>query len=128
MIRISIKGTGIELTPAIDEYVRKRTLNFEKLISSEDSSSYLAVEVGKETEHHKSGDIFFAEFNLHIAGHDFRARRGGGDINSAVDIAKDELMDAVRAHKGKQSTMLRRGSQAVKDMLRGFPWRRRRSK
>jgi len=125
-MNVTIKATNTTLTPSIDEYVRKRVGTFDKLIDSEDTSARVAVEVGKDTEHHKSGDIFFAEINLHIAGRDFRTRRDGSDIYSAIDIAKDEIMDAVRGYKGRQATMLRRGGQAIKNMIRGFPFRRKR--
>ena len=98
---------------------------FDKLIHQEDTSANVSVEVGKTTEHHKSGNVFFAEFNLHTAGKNFYVRREAADIYTAIDVVKDELMDAVRAHKGKKKTLFRRGSQAMKNMLRGLPFRKK---
>lgn len=124
-MHIKIKATNTTLTPQIEEYISKKVEALDKLVSKEDTSAQVAVEVGKTTEHHKSGDVFFAEFNLHIAGGDFIAKQEAADLYAAIDIAKDELMHAVRAHKGKQQTMLRRGGQMVKNMLRGFGRKRK---
>ncbi len=124
-MNINIKSTNTSLTPQIEVFLRKKLAVLEKIISPEDSSVQIYVEIGKETEHHKSGEVFFAEFNLHIAHKDFRVRRNGSDIYTAIDIAKDELFATVRTHKGKSETLLRRGSSMIKNMVRGFPWRRR---
>jgi putative sigma-54 modulation protein len=119
-MKITIKATNTTLTPAIEEYITKKLAHLEKLVDADDTSSHIAVEVGKENEHHKSGDVFFAEFTMHIAHKDFRVRENGSDIYAAIDVAKDELTDAVRGFKGKQTTLLKRGGKAVKDMLRGW--------
>lgn len=124
-MNITIKATGTSLTPQVDEYARKKAAMLEKLIPEEDTSAQLAIEVGKATGHHKTGDIFFAEFNLHLAGKNFYARQEAADIYVALDLVKDEVIHAIRTYKGKQTTLLRRGSQRVKDMLRGFPFRRK---
>jgi ribosomal subunit interface protein len=120
----NIKATNTTLTPSIEEYIAKKTAALDKLIHPEDTSSMLHIELGKSTEHHKSGDIFFAEFNLHIAGKDLRARQESSDLFAAIDLAKDELVHGLRTYKGKRQTLLRRGSQRVKDMMRGMNWRK----
>lgn len=124
-MNINIKATNVSLTPAVDDYIRKKVAMFDKLIHQNDTSANVAVEVGKTTEHHKSGNVFFAEFNLHTAGKNFYVRREASDMHTAIDIVKDELMDAVRAHKGKKETLFRRGSQVMKNMLRGLPFRKK---
>jgi ribosomal subunit interface protein len=121
----SIKATNVTLTPAIEDYVRKKVLLLEKLVNKDDTSARISIEIGKATEHHKSGNVFFAELNLHIAGKYFRTRRNAPDMYAAIDIAKDDLMDTLRGYKDKKTTLFRRGSQKIKDMIRGFTWRRK---
>ncbi len=124
-MNINIKATNTSLTSAIEDYVGKKVAMLQKVISQEDTSASIYVEIGKTTEHHKSGDVFFAEFNLHIAGKNFYARREAGDIYSAIDIVKDDLVDSIIAHKGKRETLFRRGSQSLKNMIRGLPFRKK---
>lgn len=124
-MNFTVKATNTTLTPTIEEYIGKKIAQFDKIIPGEDTSAHMSVEIGKETEHHKTGDVFFAELNLHIAGKDFRTRRNGQDMYAALDIAKDELLDTVRGYKNKKTTLYRRGKLMVKDMMRGFNWKRK---
>lgn len=119
-MKIKIKATNMPLTPLVDDYLRKKIALIEKLISSDDTSADLHVEVGKTSAHHKSGDVFRAEFNLHIAGKDFYVEREAGDLLAAIDEAKDELADTMRSHKNKRMTLIRRGGQKIKELIRGF--------
>ena len=70
-MKINIKATGIELTPAISNYVHKKLAMIEKHIEGKNKDVVAQVKVAKVTEHHKLGDIFRAE--VHIVG-------GGLDI------------------------------------------------
>ncbi len=124
-MNINIKATNTTLTPSVDDYIRKKVAALEKYIPAEDTSAQVAVEVGKATSHHKTGDVFFAEFNVHIAGKDFYAHREAGDIFAAIDIVKDEVLEALRTYKDKRKTLFRRGSQAVKDLLHGINFKRK---
>ena len=121
----NIKATNISLTTAIENYVGKKVAMLQKIIDQEDTSASIYVEIGKTTEHHKSGDVFFAEFNLHIAGKNFYSRKEASDIYSAIDIVKDDLADSIISHKGKRETLFRRGAQSLKNMIRGLPFRRK---
>ena len=119
-MKTHIKVTNTSLTPAIEEYIYKKMEMLDKLIHKDDTSAHVAVEVGKNSEHHKAGEIFFSELNMHIAGKDLRVRFDADDIYAAIDKAKDEMMHALRAHRGKRETLLRRGGSAIKNMLKGF--------
>ena len=135
----NIKGTKIDLTPAITDYVKKRLSALSKVISAEDTSARADIEVGKRTIHHKEGDLFFAEVNLHLAGRDFRAVSEQADLYTAIDEAKDEIIREVVNHKDRERTLIRRGGAIVKDLMRGvtdfgrgfskrFSWKRFRRK
>ena len=117
---ISIKATNTELTPAIADYVRKRIAMFDKVVDGDDQSARVVAEVGKTTQHHKEGNFFFAEFNMHIAGKDFRARVEKDDLYAAIDEAKDEIIREVTGWKNKRRTLIRWGGAAIKNFLRGW--------
>lgn len=115
----SIKATLMELTPEIADYARKRIIMLDKVVSRDDESARASIEVGKTTEHHKEGNLFFAEFNVHIAGKDFRVVAEKDELFAAIDEAKDGIIREVTQYKDKRRTLIRRGGAAIKNILRG---------
>jgi putative sigma-54 modulation protein len=85
-----IKATNIDLTPAIKEYVEKRLSTLVNLCEKYSPADVVA-EVGKNSQHHQKGEVFFAEFNLTIPGATLRATSTQEDLYAAIDDAKDEL-------------------------------------
>ena len=86
----SLKATGIDLTPAIKEYVELKLDYIAKLVSKEESAS-IDVEVGKSTYHHNKGEIMFARFTLSIPGEMFTVEETEEELYKAIDKAKDDL-------------------------------------
>jgi putative sigma-54 modulation protein len=119
----SIQATNIVLTPAITNYVDKKISLLEKFLPVGDESVKCAVEVGKITKHHKSGDIFKAEVNLHISGKDFYAVSEKDDLYAAIDEVKDEIAKQVISHKDKSETLMRKGGLRIKNIMKGLDWR-----
>ncbi len=119
----------MELTDALREYVEQKIRPLEKLTTVASESLHAAVEIGKTTHHHKQGNVFRAEVNLHIAHDLIRAVAVQEDLYAAIDEMKQELAVDLAKHKGKKKTLFKRGAQAVKAMLRGAEnfIRRRRS-
>jgi putative sigma-54 modulation protein len=124
-MKINIKATGIELTPAISDYVHKKVSSLEKYL--EKGSDVVAqVEVGKSTQHHKSGEVFRAEVHLIGAGFDLYAASEQTDLYAAIDVVKDEISRNLTHQKGKRFALARRGGRMVKDMMRGLnPFKKR---
>jgi ribosomal subunit interface protein len=85
-----IKGTNMELTEAIKQYLDKRLGSLAN-ICEKYSPCDVAIEVGKTSQHHQKGNVFFAEFNLTIPGETLRATSTKEDLYEAIDDAKDEL-------------------------------------
>jgi putative sigma-54 modulation protein len=118
-MQISIKATGIELTPAISEYVDKKVSMLEKYL--EPNPDIIArVEVGKDTNHHKHGEIFRAEVHIVGAGKDVYAVEHAVDLYAAIDKVKDRAAHELTSGKGRRFALARRGGRKVKDMMRGI--------
>jgi len=118
-MNIDIKTTHIDLTPSIRAYVEEK-LNVlaGKLVDSDDTSAYAQVEVGTGGKHHKSGDVFRAEINVHTRYGDFRVVEKKGDLYAAIDMAKDTMFREMRRAKTKKVDQSRRGGLSFKRMLR----------
>jgi ribosomal subunit interface protein len=119
-MNITIKATGIELTQELSEYVYKKIGPVEKYFNGKNSDVIARVEIGRSTEHHKTGDIFRAEVHIAGDGLDLYAVAEKEDTYSAIDIVKDEIVREARKVKDKQSTLARRGGAVVKNVMKGF--------
>lgn len=117
-MKINIKATGIELTPAISDYVHKKVTTLEKYITNDDAVAQ--VEVGRTTQHHKTGDVFKAEVHVTGAGLDLYAVSEHSDLYAAIDLVKDEIVRNTIQLKGKRESLSRRGGRMVKDMMKGL--------
>jgi ribosome-associated translation inhibitor RaiA len=120
-MRKNLKVTNMSLTAEDTDYLDKRLGLLDKLILVENrETAMLDVEVGRTTAHHQSGDVYRAEFNLHVGSKHFRSVSEKSDLLSAIDDAKDQLAEELRTSHDKQLTIARRGAKMVKDMIRGL--------
>jgi ribosomal subunit interface protein len=122
-MKINIKATAIELTPAITKYVEKKIGSLDKYIRNEDAVAQ--VEVGRTTQHHNKGDVFKAEVHVTGAGLDVYAAVEKEDLYVGIDAVKDEIVRNVLGKKEKE-TMARRGARYVKDVIKGLNFFKRR--
>lgn len=114
----AIQSKNFQITRAISRYLDKKTNGINKFTNLRDPNTRLDIEIGKISEHHKQGDIFRIEFNLHVGGEYYRAVAKEVDIYSAIDIAQEELLRQLRKNKGKKLRMIKRGGAKIKEMLR----------
>jgi len=116
----NIKTTNIDLTPEISDYVEKRLQALDTFIDTDDTTAMCDVEIGKTTMHHKAGNIFRAEINVHTKGDHFRAVREEETLYAAIDTAKDEMARWLRRHKQKRFRLIKKGGARLKDLMRRF--------
>jgi len=122
-MQINLKGKNIELTEQIKDYALKRVTNLEKLLSSmetEKGEINVYFELGRSTEHHKSGLVFHSDCHININGKEFYAESDKEDIYQAIDEIKDSLYEDIRRNKERRSTLFIRGARSVKKMLKGL--------
>ncbi len=118
-MRINIKATGTELTPAIRDYVMGKIKSLQKFLPAE-HDPLLTVEIGKTTQHHKEGELFRAELQVTYGEVSLRVQKIEHDLSAAIDVAKDELIDLITATGKKKTTLLKRGGRWIKDLTRGL--------
>jgi len=98
----SLKGTNMEVTEAIRDYVFSKLEMIEKLVVNYEPVAELSVEVGKTTLHHNKGPFFRCEMNLKLPGVMLRAEQEAGDLYAAIDGVKDQLREQIKRHKEKK--------------------------
>ncbi len=120
-MNINIKATNIELTDAIREYVEKRLEGLDTLLSNSQEELMIQVEVGKTTNHHKSGeDVYMAEVNMRTEGKLLRSRAETGDLYAAIDKVRDQAFDTAKKLKSRERSFIRKGGQQVKTFIKKF--------
>ncbi|MEK9185991.1 MAG: ribosome-associated translation inhibitor RaiA [Patescibacteria group bacterium] len=119
-MKINIKGTNLSVSPDISAYLDEKLKSAIKLIDQDDETAIFDIELGRTTRHHQTGDIFRAEINLHRRGGNNRAVSEAGDIFSAIDLVKDQILSELRGAKGKRLHFIRKSGRQVKEWLRRF--------
>ncbi|QQG42931.1 MAG: ribosome-associated translation inhibitor RaiA [Candidatus Giovannonibacteria bacterium] len=114
-MRVSLKGTNIQLLESTREYVDKKIVrSAEKLLVHDGDALSLEIEVGKTTRHHKTGPYFRAEANLSVGKTMLRAEALGETLNEAIDLVEGELTREIKKFKEKKRTMLLRSARKIK--------------
>jgi ribosomal subunit interface protein len=122
-MQINLQGKNFEVTDPIRDYVLKRVTNLEKLLSSiEQNGGEVMVnfEVGKSTNHHKSGEVFHSDCLININGEKFYSSSDKEDIYQTIDEIKETLFNEIRKNKDRRQTLFKRGAASVKKMLKGL--------
>ncbi len=108
----------MEITDAIRDYTLEKMRSLEKLVSRDDTSAKLSIELSKTTNHHLNGQVFQAEALLHIRGKDTSLRTTQDDLYKAIDILKDMLVRELAQHKDKERSIIRRSAHKVKSLFK----------
>lgn len=119
-MKINIKGTNLVVSPDISAYLNEKLKSVIKLIDPSDPTAMFNIELGLTTRHHQTGDIFRAEINLYRRGGNNRAVSEAGDIFSAIDLVKDQMLNELRGAKGRRLYFIRKSGRQVKEWLRRF--------
>lgn len=120
-MKYNVKATDFPITPAISEYLDKKISHLDKFVNPNLEDSIMCyVEIGKTTGHHKTGDLFKAEFTVHIGGKVFRASTEKEDLYSAIDVAIEEMGEELKSFKNKKKSLIRRGASKIKSIIKGL--------
>lgn len=131
-MKINIKATNLDLTPAIKQYIEEKIGGLEKLLSSKSTdwepsvgrpTVEAFVEISRTTKHHHKGPVFRAEINVPMPGQGkvLRAEAEQWDIRVAIDQIKDEIQIELKKYNKSQAAKFKRGSRMIKNLLRFSP-------
>ncbi len=114
-MNIIVKGTHMEVTESIRDYLEKKLRSLEKFL---DSNAKIEAELGKTSNHHRHGDIFLAELNINNEGKTTFIRTEQADLYAAIDKVRDEAADILASKKDKKQSLFRKGAQRMKNLFR----------
>jgi putative sigma-54 modulation protein len=119
MLNIKTRSTNFDMTPAIEDYVSKKVSSLGKFLDVQKENILCEVELGKTTNHHKSGDIFRAEVNIvGPQNTQFYAVAEESDLYAAIDVVRDQIEREIVTKKEKRETLFRRGASRFKALAK----------
>ena len=123
-MQIIIKTKNLELTGQLESFINKKIGGLKKFLTSFEGHALpiaggrnlfdTFVEVEKDTNHHRKGDIFSAEAKLYLPGKSLFAKAHGDDLMKVISELRDELESEIRRYKSKVIEFPRRQSKKLK--------------
>ena len=100
-MKMLLKATSLELTPAIKTFIEDKIGSLEKFLKRFEALGEIKceVEIARSTKHHRKGNVFHAEVNLYLPKKTLRAEFEGTDVRSAIDKVKDKLKTEIGKYK-----------------------------
>lgn len=108
-----VKGTNMELTEVIKDYINEKIGGLEKFW---DKIIDADVEVGLINKHHHSGEIYRCEVNMRVPGQVLRVEKTEKNLYKAIDKVKDHLREIIEEQQGKRVAKRRRGARLGKEI------------
>ncbi|MBP9864011.1 ribosome-associated translation inhibitor RaiA [Patescibacteria group bacterium] len=105
---INIHASGMELTPAIRQYVEEKFGMLEKYASN---ILMIDVDLGMDTHHHQKGDIFFCSAKIDIPNDMLTVEKTEEDLYKAIDKVKDHLQESLIERKERARDLRRKGGE-----------------
>ncbi len=118
-MHIDISARGMEITEAIRDYAERKLSALSRFLRRVDDLR-ASVILGKETAHHRDGEVFTVEVELFADGKSFYSDETGENLYAAIDIVQAELERMITTEKEKRGNLVRRGGRKVKEMFQRF--------
>jgi len=99
-MRIDISAKGIEITGAIRDYAKKKISALSRFLKGA-RELRASLMLGKETAHHREGEVFVVEAELSVDGRSFHSDEKGDDLYATIDAVQEELERMITKRKGK---------------------------
>ncbi|MBU4348216.1 ribosome-associated translation inhibitor RaiA [Patescibacteria group bacterium] len=96
-MNLDIKFTNLDLTPVIKEYIENKILPLSKFIEKWEKIGAVNAqfELARTTNHHRKGEVYYAEINIKLNGKTLRAEHSALDAYEAIDKAKDIIKESI---------------------------------
>jgi putative sigma-54 modulation protein len=111
-MKITIKGTYVDLTPAIKEYLNEKIGGLARY--AEKLSAKVELE---RDQHHRSGEVFRAEVTIIADGKSIRAEAISPDMYASIDLVVPKLKEQITKFKKKRTVLERKGARLAKKIL-----------
>ncbi len=110
-MKIHIKTKNFELTPPLENFIINKLGGLKKFIGAFENHGLpltagrslfdAFVDVAKETNHHRKGDVFKTEIKMYLPGRNLFVKAHGDDLMKTIIEAREEMESEIRKYKTK---------------------------
>lgn len=115
MKNLTIHCKDFELTNAIKEYAEDKVSALAKYLSEDGDAVKYNLRLGKTSNSHNAGKIFYAELGIAVPHKHYDARIEAEDTYASIDLLKDEMAEIIKNHRDKLRTVSRHDAQKFKE-------------
>lgn len=94
----------MDLTDAIRQYAEEKLSDLEKF---HDNIIHIEVDLGRNTNHHQKGDVFFCTVMVDVPQHQFRVEKSEEELYKAIDKVRNHLQQEIIRWKERQQGVRR---------------------
>jgi ribosome-associated translation inhibitor RaiA len=117
-MNITIKATKYMLRPETEALIEEKLAAPLRLLGEKGDTALLEIEVEEAPPQGRSSEPFRLVARLAVDGQVFHAEAVKPNPESAADKVRSELEAEIRRSRGRTRRLFRRGSSAIKRMLR----------
>ena len=107
-----------ELTDALKSYLEEKLSSLYKYLNEDESLITFNARLGKTSNHHNHGKIYYVEVSVHSPSKNYGGRIEAEDVYAGIDLIKDELAHNITHHKEKVRDVSRRDELKFKQEIR----------
>jgi ribosomal subunit interface protein len=117
MKNFTIFCKDFELTEAIQAYAEEKMAYLYRYLNYDENHVSFNFRLGKISNSHEHGKIFFAEVSIHTPEKNYGGRIEADDVYAAIDLLKDELSGNITHYRDKTRTLDKKAAQKFKEAL-----------
>jgi ribosomal subunit interface protein len=117
-MQIQFKGTNYELDSALTALAEKKIRTLEKYMGKVGGEPIVYADLGKHTEAHQNGAIWYADCTITTEGKRYYAQATAENLRTAIDRMVKELDAELRKDHKKQHSLAKRTGFRIKEFFR----------
>jgi ribosome-associated translation inhibitor RaiA len=114
-MKVNIKFSAMESEDSLKLYAEEKIASFHKVLSEQVFQDAVCDVELRRDAHHQTGDVCYAEVTLEADGEVYRASKAEQTHEKALDKIKDDILETIRADKGRAETQFLRGAREAKE-------------
>lgn len=119
-MNITFKGTNYTIQPDIEALCREKIESATRMLGSDRDQALVEVELELVEERKNNNAVYRAEANVSVNGKLYRAESTRRSMQNALSDVKKELAKVIRRDRDKHQSLVKRGGNAMKSLIRGF--------
>lgn len=116
-MHINFKFTDTPADERLRQYALEKIEAFSKVIHGKHIDAAVCYVEFRKSTHHHTGDVCSAEVTLEVDGKVYRCVKEEETFEKAIDKVKDDILESLRAERGRARDLIRKGTRMMKRMI-----------